>query len=80
MRQTGTVSKWIGDRGFGFLRTGTGEEFFVHFSALELDRDYLNTREEVTFDAATGDDGRKRATNVRLVKDNADAAIAWIQP
>ena len=80
MRLTGTVSKWIGDRGFGFLRVASGEEYFVHFSALELDRDYLDAGEEVTFDAATGDDGRKRATNVRIVKDNADAAIGWIQP
>ena len=66
-------------RGFGFLRVATGEEYFVHCSDLELDRDYLDVGEEVTFDAATGDDGRKRATDVRLVKDNADAAIGWLQ-
>ena len=71
MRQTGTVKMFNKPRGVdGFLRVATGEEYFVHCSALvELDRDYLDVGETVTFDAATADDGRKRATDVRIVKD-----------
>lgn len=79
MRQNATVKLWNRDTGFGFLRSGTGEEYFVHCSALELARDYLEPHEQVTFDVATGDDGRERATDVRLVQAEAEQAIGWIQ-
>ena len=80
MRLTGTVKMFNKPRGFGFLRVATGEEYFVHCSDLELNRDYLEPHEQVTFDLATGDDGRERATDVRLVQAEADQAIGWIQP
>ena len=80
MRQNATVKLWNRDRGFGFLRTGTGEEYFVHCSALELARDYLEPREQVTFIPDTARDGRTHATDVRLVQAEADQAIGWIEP
>ena len=80
MRQTGKCKMFNKPRGFGFLLVATGDEYFVHCSDLELDRDYLDPDEKVTFELATGDDGRKRATDVRLVQAEADQAIGWIQP
>ena len=81
MRQNAIVKLWNLDRGFGFLRsTGTGEEYFVHCSDLELNRDYLEPNEQITFEVATGDDGRIHETDVRLVQAEADQAIGWIQP
>ena len=80
MRQNATVKLWNRDRGFGFLRsTGNDKEYFVHCSALQLNRDYLEPNEQVTFEVATGDDGRIHATDVRLVQAEVDQAIGWIQ-
>lgn len=61
---TGTV-KWFNDtKGFGFLLSETGEEIFVHFSAIKSDGfRSLKEGQKVTFDVV--DDKRgKKADNV----------------
>ncbi|MDO4430352.1 MAG: cold-shock protein [Lonepinella koalarum] len=61
---TGTV-KWFNDtKGFGFLLSETGEEIFVHFSAIKSDGfRSLKEGQKVTFDVI--DDKRgKKADNV----------------
>ena len=80
MRQTGKCKMFNKPRGFGFLLVATGDEYFVHCSELELDRDYLEPDEKVIFEVSTGADGRIHATDVRLVQAEADQAIGWIQP
>lgn len=60
----GTV-KWFNDtKGFGFLLSETGEEIFVHFSAIKSDGfRSLKEGQKVTFDVV--DDKRgKKADNV----------------
>lgn len=60
----GTV-KWFNDtKGFGFLLSETGEEVFVHFSAIKSDGfRSLKEGQKVTFDVV--DDKRgKKADNV----------------
>jgi len=65
MSQTGSVKKWIGDRGFGFIVPADGgQDVFVHFSGISGKRE-LNVGENVTFDVEIDDrSGKPRAINV----------------
>jgi cold shock protein len=70
MRLTrGTVLWFSGDKGYGFIRTTSGEEVFVHFSAIQQHEGIrtLKTGEIVEFDLSTGPKG-KLAINLRKVK------------
>lgn len=60
----GTV-KWFNDsKGYGFIQHGTGEDVFVHFSAIVGDGyRTLAEGEEVEFEIRDGEQGRQ-ATNV----------------
>ena len=66
-QMNGTV-KWFNDtKGFGFLHADSGEEVFVHFSAIKSDGfRSLKDGQKVTFDVV--DDKRgKKADNVVVV-------------
>jgi cold shock protein len=65
---TGTVTRLVRDRGFGFIRVQSGEEIFFHHSALPGGVfDTLQEGQELDFDVETDPRGRgERATNVRL--------------
>ena len=66
-QMNGTV-KWFNDtKGFGFLQADSGEEVFVHFSAIKSDGfRSLKDGQKVTFDVV--DDKRgKKADNVGVV-------------
>lgn len=65
MSQIKGIVKWFNDtKGFGFLLSETGEEVFVHFSAIKSDGfRSLKEGQKVTFDVV--DDKRgKKADNV----------------
>jgi len=32
--EKGTLVRWIGDKGFGFIKPETGKDIFIHISAL----------------------------------------------
>ena len=55
---TGTVARWIGDRGFGFIKTEDGKEFFVHNSDIQ-GKSSIREGEKVGFEVIDGDKGPK---------------------
>jgi len=67
MKATGTV-KWFNDaKGFGFITSSTGEDVFVHFSAIQA-QGFRSLPEgaQVEFEITQGPKGLQ-ATNVNLV-------------
>jgi len=62
----GTVKKWFDDKGFGFITTPDGTDYFVHHSVIhgQSSSNSLDIGEAVEFDVITGDDGRQKANNV----------------
>ena len=60
---TGTVKFFNETKGFGFIKTDSGEEIFVHVSGLV---DKIRENDSVTFDEQQGKKGIN-AVNVRLV-------------
>jgi CspA family cold shock protein len=67
MRSTGTV-KWFNDaKGFGFITMESGEDVFVHFSAIQA-QGFRSLAEgsQVEFDVVQGPKGLQ-AANVNMV-------------
>jgi cold shock protein len=67
--EQGPVIRLVRDRGFGFIRTQSGEEIFFHHSVLPPGVfDSLQDGQELEFQIENDPRGRgKRAVNVRLV-------------
>ncbi|MFC1898199.1 cold shock domain-containing protein [Candidatus Cloacimonadota bacterium] len=67
---TGTV-KWFDEsKGYGFVLSEEGKEFFVHWKSIvtmsEMSRKYLIQNEEVQFDLMETDKGVQAINVVRL--------------
>ena len=61
----GTIKRLVSDKGFGFIATGDGTEYFFHNSACAGVRfDDLREGQAVTFEAGRGPKG-PRAENVK---------------
>jgi CspA family cold shock protein len=61
----GIVKKVVGDRGFGFIASDDGTEYFFHRSGTEADFDDLRGGDAVTFEIEASPRG-PRAGRVRL--------------
>ena len=65
MKERGTVKWFNGAKGYGFIQRSTGEDVFVHFSAIQGDGfKTLAEGEGVEFDVTRGPKGLQ-AANVR---------------
>lgn len=64
----GQIVRLVRERGFGFLRTESGQEVFFHRTEVqEASFDALRGDEQVEYDMGTdARSGRERAVNVRV--------------
>jgi cold shock protein len=61
----GTIKRMIRDKGFGFIESGDGNEYFFHQSACTVTRfDEMREGQAVSFDVGRGPKG-PRAENVK---------------
>ena len=66
MREKGTVKWFNGAKGYGFIQRSTGEDVFVHFSAIqESGYRSLNEGETVEFEVNKGPKGLQAANVAR---------------
>ena len=67
VREKGTVKWFNGAKGYGFIQRSTGEDVFVHFSAIqESGYRSLNEGETVEFEVNKGPKGLQAANVARL--------------
>jgi CspA family cold shock protein len=67
MKEKGTVKWFNGAKGYGFIQRSTGEDVFVHFSAIqESGYRSLNEGETVEFELTKGPKGLQAANVARV--------------
>ena len=67
MREKGVVKWFNAAKGYGFIQRASGEDVFVHFSAIQMSGyRTLEEGQRVEFDVGPGRKGEE-AQNVRLV-------------
>lgn len=62
-RQRGRIKFYNGEKGYGFLKDDSGQEFFYHITDLEDENYRPQPDDKVNFDIANGKRGLK-ATNI----------------
>lgn len=67
MKEQGTVKWFNAAKGYGFIQRQSGDDVFVHFSAIEGDGyRSLNEGEQVEFEVKTGPKGLQADSVTRL--------------
>jgi cold shock protein len=62
---TGTIKRVVKDKGFGFIRDDSGQEYFFHRSAVDGDFTRLAEGQQVAFEEERSEKG-PRAGSVRV--------------
>lgn len=66
LKETGVVKWFNGAKGYGFIQRSTGEDVFVHFSAIqENGYESLNEGDAVEFECQQGPKGLNAANVMR---------------
>jgi uncharacterized membrane protein YsdA (DUF1294 family)/cold shock CspA family protein len=65
VRETGVVSVWNPDRGFGFVKRPGAPDVFMHIKAFPRGTAQPSVGDEVTFEVELRDDGKARAARAR---------------
>ena len=64
----GTVKWFNPDKGYGFISRESGDDLFVHFSEIQGEGfKTLDEGQKVSFEEATGQNGKAQATKVRAL-------------
>jgi len=64
----GTVKWFNASKGYGFISVEGGEDLFVHFSEIQGEGyKSLDEGQAVEFEITTGNNGKKQASNVKVV-------------
>ena len=67
MREQGTVKWFNASKGFGFIQRQSGEDIFVHFSAIQAEGyKPLNEGQAVEFEVTSGPKGLQAANVTSL--------------
>ena len=67
MREQGTVKWFNASKGYGFIQRESGEDIFVHFSAIQAEGyKSLNEGQAVEFEVTTGPKGLQAANVIPL--------------
>ncbi len=61
---SGTIKRIARDKGFGFIRDNSGQEYFFHRSSVQGSFDALNEGQRVSFEEEQSPKG-PRASNVK---------------
>ncbi len=63
----GTVKWFNSEKGYGFITPETGDDVFVHFSAIQAEGfKALDEGQQVEFDVVDGNRGKQAANVIRL--------------
>ena len=67
MKEQGTVKRFNASNGFGFIQRQSGEDIFVHFSAIQAEGyKSLNEGQAVEFEVTSGPKGLQAANVTSL--------------
>jgi CspA family cold shock protein len=67
VREQGTVKWFNASKGYGFIQRESGEDIFVHFSAIQAEGyKSLNEGQAVEFEVTTGPKGLQAANVIPL--------------
>lgn len=71
---TGVITKWVDEKGFGFIKSDSGDEVFFHISEVVTDSKRPQVKDRVNCLIEKDLKGRLRAKNVMIEGNTVNAA------